>query len=120
MVKVLIEFIVSFVIVYLFYYFFIIQKCKKNKKIAPAEVNLILSLYKIDIKKIDLFKMIKEVSLVTTFILSLIITTISEFFDNKIIVLIFGTIMSLLIAFICYRMIGKRYEKISNEKTIKK
>ena len=119
MVKVLIEFVVSFIIVYLFYYFFIIKKCKKNKKIAPAEVNLILSMYEINIKKIDLYKMIKEVSFITTFILSLIITTISEFFDNTIIVLIFGTLMSVLIAFICYRMIGKRYERISNEKTSK-
>ena len=119
MYKVLIEFVVSFVIVYVFYYFFIIKKCKKNKKIAPAEVNLILSIYKIDTKKINLLQMIKVVSLVTTFIISLIITTIGVFFESAIINIIFGTAISVTLAVIFYRIIGKHYEKISNEKTSK-
>ena len=119
MVKVLIEFIVSFIVVYLLYYFFIIRQCKKNKKTAPVEVNLILSLYKIDVKKINLLQMIKVVSLVTTLIISIIITAIGEFFNNTIIELIFGTLISALLAIIFYRLIGKHYEKISNEKTSK-
>ena len=119
MVKVLIEFVVSFIIVYLFYYFFIIKKCKKNKKIVPAEVNIILSLYKIDPDKIDLYQMIKVVSIVTTFIIALIITIISVFFNNTIIIIIFGTLISVLIAIIIYRIIGKHYEKISMKKTSK-
>ena len=113
--KVLIEFLIIFIVVYGFYYFFIIKKCKKDKKVVPAEVNLILSIYKIDVEKIDLYKMIKVVSLVTTIILSLIITIISEFFDNTIILLVFGTLISVLVAIICYRFIGKYYEKISNK-----
>ena len=116
-VKVLIEFVVTFIVVYLFYYIFVIRKCKKNKKVAPAEVNVILSLYKINIKKINLMQMIYVVSLVTTLILSIIITVIGEFFDNTIIVIIFGTLISLVIAFICYGLIGKHYEKISNKKS---
>ena len=117
MVKVLVSFVISFIIVYLFYYFFIIKKCKKDKKIVPAEVNLILSLYKIDVKKIDLYQMIKVVSLVTTFVISLIITIIGVFFDSTIIILIFGTLISVVLAIILYRIIGRYYEKISNEKT---
>ena len=113
--KVLIEFVVTFIIVYLFYYFFIIKKCKKNKKMVPTEVSLILAVYKIDIKKINLYHMIKVVSLVTTTVLSIIITAISEFFSNTIIVLIFGTLISVLVAIICYRMIGRYYEKKSNK-----
>lgn len=114
--KVLIEFVVTFIVVYLFYYFFVIKKCKNNKKTVPTEVNLILSIYKIDVKKINLYHMIKVVSLVTTLILSIIITAISEFFTSTIIVLIFGTLISALVAFICYRMIGNYYEKKSNSK----
>ena len=93
MTKVLIEFLISFILIYLFYYLFIIKKCKKNKKIIPAEVSIILSLHKIDVKKINLYQMIKVVSIVTTFILSLIITTIGVFFDSTIIVLIFRFII---------------------------
>lgn len=113
--KVLIEFIITFVTVYLVYYFLVIRKCKKDKKIVPTEVNLILSFYKIDIKKINLYQMIKVVSMVTTIIISVIITIISLFFDNTIILLVFGTLISIVVAVICYRMIGKHYEKVSNK-----
>ena len=115
MIKVLIEFIVAFILVYLFYYFFIIRKCKKNKEVIPSEVGLILSVHKIDIDKINLYQMIKVVSLVTTFVISAIITLISVFFDNTIILILFGTLISVLVAIILYRIIGKHYEKISNQ-----
>lgn len=111
--KIIIEFILTFLIIYLIYYFFIIKKCQKNKKYVPAEVNLILVVHKIDYQKIDLYKMIKIVSYVTTFILALIITLISSFFDNTIIVLIFGTLVSIVVAIICYNMIGKRFKEES-------
>lgn len=114
--KVLIEFILTFIIIYVLYYSLIIRKCKKNKKMVPAEVNLILAFYKIDLKKIDIYQMVKVVSVVTTFILSIIITSISVFFDNTIILLIFGTLFSILVAIICYRFIGRYYEKKSNGK----
>lgn len=119
MVKVLIEFIVSFIIIYLFYYFFIIRKCKKDKNVIPSEVGIILSLYKIDVNKINLYQLIKIVSFTTTFIIALIVTFISLFFSSKIIIMIFGSLISVLIAIIIYRIIGRHYEKISNEKTSK-
>ena len=111
--KVLIEFVITFIIVYIIYYFFIIRKCKKNKNTAPVEVNLILSTHKIDVKKINLYQMIKVVSLVTVFVISVIITIISNFFDNTIILLVFGALISALVAIIFYRIIGKYYEKKS-------
>ena len=117
-VKVLIEFIITFLIVYLFYYLFVIRKCKKDKRVIPAEVALILSIYQIDYNKINLYQMIKIVSLVTTIILSVIVTIISKYFNSTIILLVFGTLISVLVAIICYRFIGNYYKNKSN--TIKK
>ncbi len=114
--KVLIEFIITFAIIYVIYYFMIIRKCRKNKKVVPAEVNLILSFYNINLKKVDIYQIVKVVSVVTTFILSLIITIISVFFESTIILLLFGTLISIIVAIICYRMIGSYYEKKSNKK----
>ena len=111
--KVLIEFSITFIVIYLIYYLLVIKKFKKNKKMVPAEVNLILMFHKIDIKKIDLYQMIKVVSLVTTSILSVIITVISAFFDNTVILLVFGTLVSLVVTIICYRIIGNYYERKS-------
>ena len=113
--KVLIEFVVTFIVIYLVYYFVVIRKCKKNKKMVPAEVNLILSFHEIDLDKINVYQMVKVVSLVTTFILSVIITLIGIFFESTIIILIFGTLISLMIAIICYRFIGKYYENKSKK-----
>ena len=114
--KVLIEFIITFIVVYVIYYFLVIRKCRKDKKVVPTEVSLILMFYQIDIKKIDIYQMIKVVSIVTTLIISIIITVISVFFNNTIILLIFGTLISVVLAFIFYRMIGKYYENKSNKK----
>lgn len=113
--KVLLEFVITFVLVYLTYYLLVIRKCRKNKGLVPTEITLILSFYEIDIEKIDLNKMIKVVSFVTTCILSIIITSIGIFFDSTIIVLVFGTAMSILVAIICYRIIGSYYEKQSKK-----
>lgn len=114
--RILIEFIVSFLVIYLIYYFIIVRKCKKNNNYVPVEVNLVLSLYKIDYKKIDLIKMVKLVNLITTFIISVIITFINNLFDSPILVIVFGTIVSILLAIICYSFIGSYYKKISDKK----
>ena len=114
--KVLIEFVITFIVIYLVYYFLVIRKCKKDKTIVPAEVNIILMMHKIDSKKINIYQMVKVVSVVTTIILSVIITLIGAFFDSTIIILIFGTLISLVVACICYRIIGNYYEKKSNKK----
>ena len=114
-VRVLIEFLITFIVIYLFYYFFIIRKCKKNKKIVPVEVNLILLIYKIDIKKINLYQMIKIVSLATTLVISIIITIISKFFNSTIILLLFGSLISVLVAIILYQIIGRYYLKKSQK-----
>lgn len=113
--KVLIEFVITFIIIYVIYYLLVVKKCRKNKKVVPAEVNLILAFYKIDLKKVNIYQMVKVVSLVTTFIMSTIITIISVFFESTIILLIFGTLLSILVAIICYRIIGRYYEKKSNK-----
>lgn len=114
--KVLIEFVVTFIIIYLIYYVFVIRRCKKNKNLVPAEVNVIIIIHRIDVKKININQMIKVVSLTTTLIMSLIITVISVFFDSTIILLIFGTLISLVVAVIVYRMIGNYYKKQSDNK----
>ncbi len=118
-IKVLIEFVLTFLIIYVVYYLLIIRRCRKDKKMVPAEVNLILYFYDIDLEKIDIYKMVKVVSLVTTFVIAVIVTIISAFFDNTIILLIFGSLMSILVAIIFYRIIGSYYERQS-KKEIKK
>jgi hypothetical protein len=108
--KVGVVFLGSFIILYLIYYFFIIKKCKKNKKYVPVEVHLLLLRYRIDINKIDLYKMIKNVSFITVFILSMVITIVLEFSLNTVLSMFIATIFSVLIALSCYEIIGRHYK----------
>ena len=119
LIKILIQFVLTLIIIYTIYYFYTIRKCKKNKSYAPAEVNLILMRHKIDTKKINLYGMIKLVSFVTSFILSLAITLITTLFNNTVLSLLFGTLVSVLVAIIIYNIIGNIYEKKS-KKVVKK
>ena len=114
--KIGIEFVITFLVLYLIYYFFIIRKCKKKSNFVPTEVNLILTIYRIDYRKINLYQMTKLVCLVSTLVMALIITLISAFFDNTIIVIIFGTLLSVVIAIIFYNMIGRYFKKQSMKK----
>lgn len=118
--KILVEFIVIFIFLYLLYYFFIIKKCKNNNGYVPVEVNLILIIHKIDYKKINLYQMVKVVSIVTVIVISLVVTIVSNSFSNSILSILIGTVMSLLIAIVSYRIIGNYYErksKIFSKKT---
>ncbi len=108
-----IVFIVSFCILYAIYYFFIIKKCKKDHKYVSQEVNLILIRHKINIKKIDVYQMVKVVSLVTVFILSIVIALVLEFSQNTVLSIFVATIISIMIAIICYELIGRYYKNKS-------
>lgn len=117
--KVLIQFIITFIVIYLVYYFYVISKCKKKKNYAPVEVNLILMRHNINVKKINLYGMIKLVSLITSFVIAVAVTLITTLFENNILSIILGTLLSLVVAMIFYDIIGNIYAKKS-KKVVKK
>ncbi len=65
-----IYFLVAFVLVFLFYYFFVIRKVKKNKDIIPMELNFFIRRYNLNIKKINKEKVVLLISLTNSFIIS--------------------------------------------------
>ncbi len=119
--KIIIEFLILFIILYTLYYLFIIKKCKKKKKNAPIEVNIILFLHQIDAKKINLYQMIKVVGFTTVGILSFVITLVFNVFKNSTILsIIIGSIVSIIMALICYTIIGNYYERVSRKNDLHK
>ena len=115
--KITIEFFIIFFFVYIIYYFFVVRKCKKNENHVSMEVGLILSIHNIDPKKINLYQMVKVVSLVTVIVLSIVITMVSESFNNFYLAILIGSIMAILIALVSYRIIGNHYERKCQENT---
>jgi len=65
---VLIEFIVCFLIIYLYYRLFVIKKDEKmEKKKLPAELKLFLHKYNVNLKKRSYKKIMKDLSILIAF-----------------------------------------------------
>ena len=116
MIKVLIEFLLFFVICYLLYLFFMILRKKKNKynsKKPRVEEAFLIQKYNIDFKKFkkkEYRKFLHIISLTNSFILSftLILVNIVNSTFLKIL-LSFVFLVPLILIF--YRIIGKHYQK---------
>lgn len=118
LLKFLIEFIIIFAVGFTFYYFVLIRQNKKlDEKKVPTEVNIILRYHKIDLKKINYKSLLMCVSIVTSLILSLIVNVAFHFMNNNILVVIVTLIASLPIALVAYDIIGRCFEKKSQELT---
>jgi len=111
--RIIIELFITFVVIFAIYYFTIIKKSKNEKKYISVEVNLILMLYRIDAKKVNLFQMTKVVCLVNSIGLALAITFVSNLKEKIIVLLLLGTVVAVLLMLIIYSFIGKYYLKKS-------
>jgi len=115
--KLLIEFAVAYILVFVFYYFVMIRHYKDvDKKKVPAEVNIILRYRKIDLKKINYKAMLIMLACVTSFILAINLTVIYKFTNSNLVIILVTVLVSLPIALVCYDLIGKYYEKQSKSK----
>ena len=116
--KFIIEFVVAYILVFLFYYFAMIRQYNKlDKKKVPTEVNIILRYHQINLEKINYKAMLIMLTCVTSFIIALNITVIHKFTNSNIIVILVTVLVSLPIALVCYDLIGKHFEKQSKNKT---
>jgi hypothetical protein len=109
--EIIIEFVVIFLVIYLLYYYLTIKKCQKEKNYIPVEVSIIIIRNKIDVKKINLYQMIKVVLLATSIILSLSIVIIHKVIKDLVLSLFIALLLSLILAIITYSFIGNYYKK---------
>ena len=114
--KFLIEFVIAFLVVFIFYYFVTIKQYKKiKKKKVPTEVNLILRFHDIKIEKINYKRMLIMIACVTSFIIAINLTVIYKFTNSNIVIILVTVLVSLPIALVAYDMIGKHFEKQSKQ-----
>lgn len=123
--------IITVAVTYLIYYIFIIRKydaqgnriVKKNKKgkknkkehdVAkyPAEVELFIYRYKIDIKKINFRGMLKLLGFVCSLDIAFIVTVISFInTDNMYILLGVGALLVIPVILISFSLLGRYFKK---------
>lgn len=112
--KIIIEFMLVFGIVFLInYIFFIRNKLKFNKKRVPMELNYLILIYNIDIKKINYKKFVYIYSIINTFIVSFIYIIVVYLLENMFLRLVVGILLLVLLIIICYGLLGRYYERKS-------
>lgn len=109
----IVYFSVTFLVVYMIYYFASIRKAKKNKKKIPIEVQYLILSYGIDINKIQYRNFLNTIAIVGSFDVALVATIVS-LFKEVIWQLLFGFVFVVPVIIISFMLIGKYYQKVQN------
>ena len=114
-------FVMSYIVVFLLYQIFIIRRAKtndkKNKKRKkkrevrePFEVTYLVSKYKLDLEKINYNRLLRVISLVSSFDIALIVSIIL-LIDNFILEIVVGFITTILIILVSYHLVYLAYKR---------
>lgn len=102
----LLGFIISFLIVYLFYLFTVILQTKRYDKFKKSnQVMYFVKKYKINVNKLNMKKFTNILGLTNSLIISIAFTT-TYLVDNLILQLLIGLIVLIPLIFIFYSLIG--------------
>lgn len=111
----IVNFTVSFIIVYLFYLItVIIQKKRYGEFKKGSQVMYFVNKYKLNLDNINIKKLINILSLTNSFIIAITFTLVL-LFDNYIIQLLVGFVIIIIITLICYSFIGLYLKKEENK-----
>ena len=110
--NIMLEYIISYALVFLLYYLlFIRKKTKYNKNKVQVEYYYVISLYGLKEKDIDYKKFMYMTLFVNTFIIVTTYIIVFKLLDNWIWMVICGIVIIILLIVICYGIIGRYYQK---------
>ncbi len=113
--RIIIEYIISFALVFLLYYLlFIRKKTKYNKNKVPVEYYYLVSLYKLKEKEIDYKRFMYISGLINTFIIVTTYIVVFKLLDSWFWMFICGIVIIVLLIIICYGILGRYYMKKQN------
>lgn len=117
--NILLEYIIAYILVYILYFFiFVRKKTKYDKNKVPVEFYYLVSLYKLNQKKINYKKFIYASSFINTFIIVTTYIIISRLLDKWVWQLIVGIVIIILLIIICYGLLGRYYQKRGKKKNV--
>ena len=113
--KILLEYIICYALVFLLYYLiFIRKKTKYNKNKVPVEYYYLVSLYKLKEKEIDYKRFMYISGLINTFIIVTTYIVVFKLLDSWFWMFICGIVIIVLLIIICYGILGRYYMKKQN------
>lgn len=116
---ILFEFIIAYVIVFILYWcLFVRKKTVYNKNMVPVEFYYLVSLYKLNQKKINYKAFIYITAFINSFIIVFTYIIISRLLNKWIWQLIIGIVIIVLMIIICYGILGRIYQKKGMKKNV--
>ncbi len=113
--SIVIEYIISYALVFFLYYLlFIRKKTKYNKKRVPVELYYLVNLYKLREKDINYKRFIYLTGIVNSFIIVTTYIVLFRLVDGWFWRFICGIVIIVLLIIICYGIIGRYYQKKQN------
>lgn len=117
--NILLEFLISYIVVFILYWLlFVRKKTKYNKNRVPVEYYYLISLYRLDQKKINYKKFVYISALINTFIIVFTYMIISRLLSKWILQLLIGIVIIILLIIICYGILGRMYQKKGMKKNV--
>jgi len=108
--------LITFVVIYLFYVIFVINKKSKLEKMKNnAGVLYLVNKYKLDLRKINMKVLAHMIALTNSFILSVTLFILS-FVDNFMLKILLCFIIIIPFQYVMYMIIGKMYKKEKRNK----
>lgn len=119
-IRVLVEYVIVFVVLFILHYFLFVRKNKKyDKNKVPLELLYLVRLYNLNIKKINYKNFVWIYSLINTFIIATVYIIISYLLEKLILQIIIGIVLLILFIIICYGLLGRYYMKKEGKKNVR-
>ena len=117
--NILLEFVIAYVLVFILYFLlFVRKKTTYNKNRVPVEFYYLVSLYKLDQKKINYKKFIYITAFLNSFIIVFTYMIISKLLNKWVWQLLVGIVILSLLIIICYGILGRVYQKKGMKKNV--
>lgn len=113
---ILLDFGISYVLIFIVYYlFFIMKKTKYNPNRVPVEYYYLIRVYGLDQKKINYKRFVYVMGFINTFIIASSYVIVFHLLDNFIWQLLCGIVLIILLIIIMYGILGRYYQKRGNK-----
>ena len=110
--NILLDFIIAYIFVFsLYWLIFVRKKTKFDQNKVPVEFYYLISIYKLDMKKINYKKFIYASALINCFIICFTYIVVFRLVDKWIFQLLISIVIIVLLIIICYGLLGKYYKK---------
>ena len=112
----LLEYVIAYILVFILYFFiFVRKKTKYDKNKVPVEFYYLVSLYRLDQKKINYKNFIYATAFINTFIIVTTYIIITRLLDKLVWQVLLGIVIIVLLIIICYGLLGRYYQKRGNK-----